>query len=528
MQLRKLILTLIPVVLFTVLSTMLINCKRQPVKTYEPTLESLDTHPVPQWFKDAKFGIFIHWGVYSVPAFHEWYLEYMSPRSKWDQSPEGPPYTAAQGDLPDSVFYANIRKEANEYHRKNYGVDFEYDEFIPMFKAEKFDPGAWADLFRQAGARYVVLTAKHGDEFALWPTKYTKRNAMDMSPHRDLAGDLLKEVRALGMKMGFYHNTTYSFWDKRYPNEEWVDYMNNSIKELVDLYQPDVLWGDVPVGPYRDEDGKPLGAGHWKSKEVIAYFYNHSKNPDQVVTNERWGLDTTSTGNFSKRSVSQSLWAEDAKRWNAENGVFLGDFQTPERRNITGIFDFPWETCDALDPTSWGYNRRTPEGEYMTTNELVDYLSDIVSKGGNLLINIGPKADGTIPEVMQDRLKGIGAWLSVNGEAIYGTRPWKIYGEGPTVKEVGSWGRKNAEYAFKANDVRFTRKGNVLYVILLEWPGNQITLKSFQDTNIQNISMLGSNEKISWKQINGETTFSLPSVPVSPYANVLKLECKEL
>ncbi len=164
----------------------------------------------------------------------------------------------------------------------------------------------------------------------------------------------------------------------------------------------------------------------------------------------------------------------------------------------------------------------------MTTNELVDYLSDIVSKGGNLLINIGPKADGTIPEVMQDRLKGIGAWLSVNGEAIYGTRPWKVYGEGSTVKEVGSWGRKNAEYAFTAGDVRFTRKGNLLYAILLEWPGSQITLKSFKDMNIQKVSMLGSNEKIRWRQMNGETTFSLPSSPVSPYANVLKLECKEL
>lgn len=520
--------TVFSVVLFIVALTMFIYCTKQPVQKYEPTMESLDTHPVPQWFKDAKFGIFIHWGVYAVPAYHEWYVEMMSPKSKWGHSPEGPPYTAAQGELPDSVFNANIQKEANEYHRKNFGVNFEYDEFIPMFKAENFDPGTWAELFKEAGAKYVVLTAKHGDEFALWPTKYTKRNAMDMGPHRDLAGDLAREVRSHGMKMGFYHNTTYSFWDKRFPNEEWVEYMNNSIKELVDFYQPDILWGDVPISPYRGEDGRPLGASHWRSKEVIAYFYNHSKNPDQVVTNERWGQDTPSAGNFSKRSVSQSLWSEEGKRLYQGNDVFLGDFQTPERRNISGIFDIPWETCDALDPTSWGYNRRTPDEKYMTTNELIDYLSDIVSKGGNLLINIGPKADGTIPEVMQNRLKEAGGWLSVNGEAIYGTKPWKVYGEGPTVKEVGAWRRENEDYTFKAGDVRFTRKGNVLYVILLEWPGSQITLKSFKGTDIKSMSMLASNEKIRWSQINEETTLFLPSTPVSPYANVLKCECSGL
>lgn len=528
MPIQKPILILFSVVLFIVAITIFINCNKQPQKKYEPTLESLASHPTPEWFRNAKFGIFIHWGIYSVPAFHEWYVEYMSPKSVWGNSPEGPPYTAAQGNLSDSIFQSRIRKGANRYHRENFGVDFEYDEFIPMFKAEKFNPGNWADLFRRAGAKYVVLTAKHGDEFALWPTKYTNRNAGKMGPHRDLVGNLTKEVRSHGLKMGLYHNTTYSFWDKRYPSYEWVEYMNNSIKELVDLYKPDVLWGDVPVGPVRNENGKRLGSDHWKSKEVIAYFYNHSENPDQVVTNERWGLDTNSTENFSGRSVSQSLWAEQAKRWNKENGVFLGDFQTPERRNITGIFDFPWETCDSLDPTSWGYNRRTPDEAYMTTNELVDYLADIVSKGGNLLINIGPRADGTIPEVMQERLEGIGFWLSVNGEAIYGTRPWKVYGEGPTVEEIGSWGREEEKYDFTAGDVRFTRKGNTLYAILLEWPGSEITLNSLKEIKINKISILGSDEDIQWRKTNEGINISLPLNPVSTYANTLKLKFEEL
>ena len=515
------------VILFFIAATIFTSCKEQPKLMYEPTWESLESHPTPKWFRDAKFGIFIHWGVYSVPAFHEWYLEYMSPKSNWGYTPEGPPYTAAQGDLPDSVFRAKIRRGANEYHRENYGIDFEYDEFIPMFKAEHFDPAAWADLFVKAGAKYVVLTAKHGEEFALWPTKYTRRNAMEMGPHRDLAGDLTGAVRSRGLKMGFYYNTTYTFWDKRYPNKEWVKYMNNSVKELVDLYQPDILWGDVPVSPFLDENGKPLCADHYNSREIIAYFYNHSKNPDEVVTNDRWGLDTARAGINSKKSFSQSLWAQYAKVWNVEEGALLGDFQTPERRNIIGIYDMPWETCDALDPTSWGYSQLTPEDKYMTANELVDYLADIVSKGGNLLINIGPKADGTIPKVMQDRLLGAGAWLSVNGEAIFETRPWSTYGEGPTNEEVGSWDGQDVKHQFKAGDVRFTRKGNVLYVILLEWPGREITLNSLKGITVNKISMLGSGDPVQWEQKNGGVSISLPSNPVSPYANTLKLECEE-
>ena len=520
----------LPVVLLFVVVIICTNCNdSQSKKMYEPTWESLQSHPLPQWYGDAKFGIFIHWGVYSVPAYHEWYVALMSPKCSYGRNLGTPPYTAAQADLSDSVFHANIQEEANQYHRDNYGVNFAYDEFIPMFKAEQFDPAAWAALFKQAGARYVVLTAKHGDEFALWPTKYTKRNAMEMGPHRDLVGNLTKEVRSQGMKMGLYHNTTYSFWDERYPDNEWVKYMNNSIKELVDLYHPDILWGDVPVGPARDEHGKPLGAEHWNSKEVIAYFYNHSGNPDEVVTNERWGLEMSdSIDENTEKTISKSLWARFANRWNVDDGAFLGDFQTPERRNITEIFHQPWETCDAIDPTSWGYNRRLPDDKYMSVNEIVDYLADIVSKGGNLLINIGPKADGTIPEVMQQRLQGVGSWLELNGEAIYGTTPWSVYGEGPTENEIGSWGKQVGEYGFKVGDVRFTRKGNVLYVILLEWPGDTVTLKSLKGVQINKLTLLGSHENVRWKQTNDGVHVSLPSDPVSSHANTLKLECEGL
>ena len=445
---------------------------------YQPTTESLRQHRVPQWFEDATFGIFIHWGPYAVPAYHEWYVAFMSPKSGFGQNLGGPPYTATQGNLPDDVFEAIIRREAFQYQLDNWGPDFAYDDFIPMFTAEKFDPDAWARLFEDAGARYVVLTAKHGDEFAMWPTKLTPRNAGDMGPRRDLVGDLTKAVRGRGMKMGLYHNTTYSFWDQRFPGRDWVDYMNATIKELVDRYQPGIIWGDVTTGPVRDRAGKPFGSDYWNGKEVIAYFYNHSRNPAEVLTNDRWGVEP--------------------------DGTFLGDYSTPERRNIRSISKEKWELCDSLDPTSWGYNRRLKDSEYMSPNELVDYLVDVVSKNGNLLINIGPKADGTIPEVMRQCLLNVGRWLKVNGEAIYGSTYWETHKEGI---------------------FRFTRQGSTLYAIALEWPGEEsVTLRELAGRNVTGASLLGAKSKLKWRQTEDGLTIDLPATPPGRYAYAFKLE----
>jgi alpha-L-fucosidase len=393
----------------------------------------------------------------------------------------GPPYTATRGNLPEELYKANVVEDAVKYHLANWGPNFAYDDFIPMFKAEKFDPAAWAQLFHDAGARYVVLTAKHGDEFALWPSKFTHRNAMEMGPRRDLAGDLLKAVRQSGLKMGFYHNTTYTFWDPRYPGRDWVDYMNNSIKELVDLYHPSILWGDVREGPIKDWQGRPLPADYWNSKEVLAYFYNHSEDPAEVVANDRWGLDT--------------------------DGKMLGDFATPERTGVGGIVEQKWEECDSLDPTSWGYNRRTKDGEYMTPNGVVHYLVDVVSKNGNLLLNVGPRADGTIPEVMQSCLRRVGEWLRVNGEAIYGSRAWDTYKDG---------------------DVRFTRKGNTLYAIALEWPEEELRLTSLAGKEVQKVEMLGLNGPITWKQDGDGLVIQPPAKRPCRYAYTFKITCLSL
>ena len=449
--------------------------------SYKPTSESLRKHKVPQWFEDAKFGIFVHWGVYAVPAYHEWYVAFMSPKANFGFMLGGPPFTPACGNLPEELCKANVVEDAVKYHLANWGPNFAYDDFIPMFKAEKFDPAAWAQLFQDAGARYVVLTAKHGDEFALWPSKFTQRNAMAMGPHRDLAGDLLKAVRQTGLKMGFYHNTTYTFWDQRYPGRDWVDYMNNSIKELVDLYHPSIIWGDVDQGPVKDVRGNFLPADYWNSKEVLAYFYNHSEDPAEVVANNRWGLDT--------------------------DGKMVGDFATPERTGVRRIRKEKWEECDSLDPTSWGYNRRTQDGEYMTPNGVVDYLVDTVSKNGNLLLNIGPKADGTIPEVMQACLRQVGEWLRINGEAIYGSRPWDTYEDG---------------------DVRFTRKGNTLYAIALEWPEEELKLTSLAGKEVVKVEMLGLTEPIVWKQSASGLVIQLPAKQPCRYAYTFKITCRKL
>jgi alpha-L-fucosidase len=432
---------------------------------------------MPQWFEDAKFGVFIHWGPYAVAAYHEWYVAFISPKAGFGFLLGGPPFTATQGNLPDALFKARIQEKAYKYHLDNWGPDFSYDDFIPMFKAEKFAPEAWAKLFQEAGARYVVLTAKHGDEFAMWPTKLTKRNSMEMGPKRDICGELASSVRSRGMKMGFYHNTTYTFWDQRYPGRDWVEYMNSTIREIVDSYQPSVLWGDVRVGPVSDSRGKPLTTDYWNSKGVLAYFYNHSRDAAGVVANDRWGVEP--------------------------DGTYLGDFSTPERSNIEGISEKKWELCDSLDPTSWGYNRLLKEGEYMTANELVDYLVDVVSKNGNLLINVGPRADGTIPEVMQKCLLQTGEWLKVNGEAIYGSRCWVTHEDG---------------------DFRFTRKGSTLYAIALEWPEEAaVTLTSLAGVQVTSVEMLGLAGAVSWKQSADGLVLTIPAKRPCKYAYTFRI-----
>ncbi|MEH0525721.1 alpha-L-fucosidase [Streptomyces stelliscabiei] len=355
------------------------------IPDYRPTKASLDTHPVPRWYKDAKFGIFVHWGVYSViggatpRSASEWYLWYQSTKdtAEW------------------------------KYHRDTYGENVTYDDLIPRFKAEKYDPDSWVRLFEQAGAEYFALTSKHHDGFALYPSKVTDRHSGAYGPRRDLVGELMAAARRRGTvrpglyySLGEYFNPAIGrpmrnfYTDKEIPLtgykpvQDYVgDYELKQLYEIIDRYDPELLWAD---GQWFRPEGNPP----WRSEEPMAHYYNQAKNrrhPKGVVTNDRF--DT----HF--------------------------DFATYEQRTNPTMDPQKWECCMTMG-YSWGYNKHEPDEDYKTSEFLIRLLADVVSKNGNLLLNIGPRPDGTIPGIMQERLRDIGAWLKVNGPAIYGSTPW--------------------------------------------------------------------------------------------------------
>ncbi len=344
---------------------------------FEPTWESLNSRKSPEWFRDAKFGIFIHWGVYSVPAicdtstYAEWYLNWLK--------------TNSHGGL--------VRK----FHEENYGADFAYTDFASMWRAELWKPDDWAKLFKRAGAKYVVLVSKHHDGFALWPAAKSSEvrgyawNAAETGPKRDLVGDLTQAVRGEGLKMDFY----YSFmeWDNPLYEEDRARYVDEmmvpQIKELVTKYEPAVVW---PDGEWNHSDKS------WRSEETLAWIYNNCANPDELVVNDRWGKELRGQ---------------------------VGDYYTTEYGNLSGpgMADEgkPFEECRGIGH-SFALNRLENYDSYLTQTELVRLLIELVSNGGGLLLNLGPTADGRIPVIQQDRLIALGEWLDANGESIYGTR----------------------------------------------------------------------------------------------------------
>ena len=440
------------------------STKTQAQQRFQATWESLKTYQTPDWFKDAKFGIFIHWGVYSVPAYKsEWY-----PRQMYQQG-----------------------SDEFKHHVETYGPQnkFGYKDFIPMFKAEKFDPDAWAALFKKAGAKYVVPVAEHHDGFAMYKTALSKWNAAEMGPKRDIIGELSEAIRKQGLIFGlsshriehwFFMNGGRKF-DSDVNDPKYADfygpareenetpspeYMNDWLlrcTELVNKYQPQLFWFDwwieqPAMDPYR--------------KSFASYYYNK-------------GLEWNKGVVLNYKNVS------------FPDGTAVLDI---ERGKLTGIRELPWQTDDAVGFKSWGY---IPDDSYKSAKYLITNLVDIVSKNGNLLLNIGPRSDGTIPEEQQLLLLSIGKWLDVNGEAIYGTRPWKTFGEGPTEVIGGSFGDDKMK-PFTAADIRFTTKGDVLYAIALDVPATAVNIKSLSlksnNGTVAGIELLGSNEKIIWSQ----------------------------
>lgn len=439
----------------------------------------------PEWFQDAKFGIFIHWGIYTVPAFGtEWYARNM---------------------------YMQNSPEYN-YHLEKYGnhKDFGYKDFIPMFTAEKFNADEWMKLFKEAGAKYVVPVAEHHDGFAMYDSELNPWNSVKMGPKRDILGLLQKAAKKEGMIFGlsthraenawFYgegmkfpsdvRDTTITLYGERLErnqvNEKFMrDYLRHTY-ELIHKYQPQLIWFDWTVNspgimPYFNK--------------FMAYYYNTALDwGKEVVVNTKYG------------------YPKDVMVWDVERG------KSNEMKR------YPWQTDTSIGKKSWSYVQNE---ENKTPEQIVHDLADIVSKNGNLLLNVGPKVDGTITEEQQAVLRGIGQWLKINGEAIYGTRPWARYGEGPVKGTFGAFSDSHAS-AYTADDIRFTTKGNTLYAISLGWTGSKILIKSLsnkvtEQLKVSDVSMLGSDEKINWQLKDEGLEINFPKNKPCEYAYTFKI-----
>src|SRR5579872_1057279 len=463
--------------------------------------ESLQKYEVPEWYKDAKFGIFIHWGAYSVPAFgSEWY-----PRMMYvEGSPE------------------------YRHHIETYGMQdkFGYKDLIPMFKAEHFDPAAWAELFKRSGAKYVVPVAEHHDGFAMYDSGLSDWTAAKMGPHRDTTGELAKAVRAAGLHFGvsshrvehnfflgvgrsiasdindpqyaaFYgpaHSWLSAPWgvplndDFTYVSSAWADDWLARGAELVEKYHPDIVYFDWWIG---QASIRP------NLSRFAAFYYNSSlKNGDHV-----------GVINYKDYAMPEHSGVLDLERGQ------LGD-----------IRPLYWQTDTSVSNKSWGYIK---DDTFKSPEFVVHQLIDIVSKNGNLLLNIGPRSDGIIPEEVQQVLLDVGAWLNVNGDAIYGTRPWRIYGEGPTKVAAGSFHDTDTT-RYTAEDFRFTTKGNVLYVIGLDWPTNgEAVIHALASTagseHVKSISLLGSDAKLQFDQRPDGLHVRMPAQAPAKYAYALRV-----
>ncbi|MEO4797366.1 alpha-L-fucosidase [Bacteroides uniformis] len=460
-------------------------------EVYQPDWDSIAQHyHFPEWFTDGKFGIFIHWGVYSVPAYNsEWY-----PRDMY---------------LKDSRVY--------KHHIETWGqhTEFGYKDFIPLFKAERFDADEWADLFKEAGAMYVVPVAEHHDGFAMYDSDLNPWNSVKMGPKKDFIASLKKAIEEREMVFGlsshraenawFFNggmgfpsdvqDSTNTLYGRRYANEvytedfarEWLVHTY----ELITKYEPKLIWFDWTVG-------NPMLQPYFN--RFLAYYYNNALD---------WGTGVVVN---TKSGYPANIQVCDV-----------------ERGKLGTMMRYPWQTDTAVGTKSWCY---IDDEVYKTPGQIVHELVDIVSKNGNLLLNVGPKADGTIPQEQKDILLAIGGWLKVNGEAIYGTHCWKKHGEGETESAAGAF-TDNKEIPYTANDIRFTTKGSDFYAIVLNWSDRGILIKSLTpeiigDAKIQNITMLGTDEKIEWTQTDEGLNLSFPVQKPCEYAYTFKISFDKL
>ena len=407
---------------------------------FQKNIESIQTHRVPNWFEDDKLGIFIHWGAYSVPAFapvtHELGEVALDEEHWFSQNPY-------------AEWYMNSLRIGHgptyDHHMKTYGKDFAYEEFTNMWKAEKWNPAEWAEIFRKSGAKYIVPTTKHHDGFCLWDSKYTDYTTAKRGPKRDIVTELTEAVRAEGLKMGLYYSGiidwTYAKspvrdeYDITHPENvtaAYADYAFNQVMELIERYKPELIWNDI-AWPEK---------GLYDLPTLFAHYYN---TVPQGLVNDRW------------------------------SGVW-NDFTTKEYHIGEMTLTKKWEMCRGLG-LSFGYNQAEGDEHLISKNGLISLLLSSVAHNGNLLINIGPKADGTIPEGQKERLLYMGSWLDKCGEGIYGTRPYSI----------------QMQQAENNTTVYFTQKDKTVYAFLDNVPaGNSRVLLRNIDWNAENVRVVSS------------------------------------
>jgi alpha-L-fucosidase len=470
----------------------LVGPARAQGTAYSANWQSLDQRPTPQWYADSKFGIFIHWGVYSVPAYAplrvkdetqyaEWYWHSLTAGRAAEQTRK--PGSSGSGD----------GKHTWDFHKRVYGAEFQYQDFAPMFGAELFDPDQWADLFARSGAKYVALTSKHHDGFTLWRSAEANRdwgrawNAVDIGPKRDLLLDLSEAGRRKGLQMGIYYSL-YEWYNplwladrKRYA----VEHMMPQFKDVVTHARPSIIFSDGEWEMTSDE---------WHSPELLAWLFNESPVAGEVVINDRWGKDTR----------------------HLHGGYFTTEYTAGLQAGR-----HPWEEDRGMG-YSFGYNRIETAADYRTERELVLMLVDIVSRGGNLLLDIGPTGDGRIPVIMQERLMQMGAWLSVNGEAIYGTKPWNesrqwSAGAVPKLEEkqfMGEYDIARLVDAPPAGSARveafFTTKGSDVYALLPRWPHAGVELKGLRLQPGATVTAIATGERLTWHPQGAATRVDPP------------------
>ncbi|XP_049879995.1 tissue alpha-L-fucosidase-like [Pectinophora gossypiella] len=455
----------------------------QQPKRYKPEWEHLDTRLLPQWYDRAKIGIFVHWGVYSVPGYHSEWL--------WNiwQDP------TAKG-----------HKAVKNFMSRNYRPGFTYQEFAPLFTAEFFDPDQWAALFAKSGAQYVGLTSKYHDGFALYPSSHSFGwNAIDIGPHRDIVGELSKSVRNIGLDFGIYHSF-YEWFNPLYLQDKAVKFLTHKFPDkklwpdliqLVYDYKPSIVWID---GEWEAD------YSYWDSTNLMAWLYNSSPMKDRVVVNDRWG-----------RGIRCQH----------------GDFDNCGERYKPGLLPkHKWENAFSLDRRSWGYRRNLCVKDVVSMEELLDIVVRTVSCGGNVLINVGPNREGIIAPIFQERLLGLGRWLEVNGEAIYGTSPW--FRQNDTANDDVWYTCTKLQYnaAEPTAIPELSDTITAVYAIFMKWP--VYDLLRVRDivpvllNSTYQVQMLGQKGYLEWRVVNGQALIQLPDKAQvrSDHAWTLKLTQK--